>query len=493
MKNIIKLKPKSILIFFFFLIFPICLKAQAKVDSKSGQATELKNVIIMIVDGLGKNQIELANYYLTGKKEAQNYEEFPFHYFMSTYPAKTLEPNNVNVWSNNYNSKDAWLNFRWTSLAYSCSGAAGTAMATGKKTHNKCVGVDVNKKPLLNLTEFAKSLGKSTGVISNINISEAIPAAFTVHNTNRENFQEIAQSMILDSKLDVLIGAGNPDYSPEAKLVESEERKNYDFIGGKELWEGLLNNESTFKLSKKRDNYTVQDCDGDGTPDPWTLVQTKEDILKYKTGDTPKRLLGIPQVLMTLQQSRNVERSVQYQVTREKQENPFTIPFNENMPTLKDLSEVGINALQKNEKGFFALIHCGSVDWACHLNQAGRMVEEIKDFNETVDFVVDWVNKNSNWMETMLIVTASHETGYLTGPKQNNNSPATNPIVNVKKGELPEFRFNSENHSNQLVPFYCNGEKCNIFSFFADEYDFMRGYYMNNSEIAQAIFLLWGK
>jgi len=493
MKNKLNSNAKNILTLLIILIIPLCLNAQNKKNTSPKPTSELKNVIIMIADGMGKNQIELVNYYLTGKKEAQKYEKFPFQFFMSTYPAKTLEPNNINVWSNNYNSKDAWTNFRWPLQGYTCSGAAGTAIATGKKTYNRCIGVGVDKKPLLNLTEFAKTLGKSTGVVTSVNFSDATPATFSTHNTNRDNYEEIAQSMILDSKLDVIIGAGNPDYTPEAKLIETEDKKEYKFVGGKELWDGLQKNSTNFKFSKKRDNNIVQDCDGDGKADAWTLIQTKEDFLKYANGDTPKRLLGVPQVLMTLQQARNIERSVQYQTTREKQEKPFTIPFNQNVPTLKELTQVAINVLDNNPNGFFAMIEGGAVDWACHGNQAGRLVEELKDFNETVDYVIEWVNKNSNWQETLLIVTADHETGYLTGPLHKDNSPVTNPIVNVKKGELPEFKFNSENHSNQLVPFYCSGDKGSIFSIFADEYDFMRGYYINNTEIAQAIFLLLAK
>ncbi len=80
------------------------------------------------------------------------------------------------------------------------------------------------------------------------------------------------------------------------------------------------------------------------------------------------------------------------------------------------------------------MVEGGAVDWAAHANQSGRVIEEEIDFNHSVEAVVEWVEKNSNWGETLVIVTGDHETGYLTGP---GSDPAWMPLVNNGAGYLP--------------------------------------------------------
>ena len=111
----------------------------------------------------------------------------------------------------------------------------------------------------------------------------------------------------------------------------------------------------------------------------------------------------------------------------------------------------------------------------------------MKGFNDAVNAVVAWVEKNSNWNETMLIVTADHETGLLWGEK-----PFI-PLVDNGKGNLPVMNFNSGDHSNSLIPFFAKGAGSELYRNFADEYDSVRGPFIQNSEIAQLIHLLWVK
>ena len=117
------------------------------------------------------------------------------------------------------------------------------------------------------------------------------------------------------------------------------------------------------------------------------------------------------------------------------------------------------------------------------------MIEEMSDFNKAVDAVVKWVESNSSWDETLVIVTSDHECGYLCGP---DSDPDHMPVVNNGKGKMPGMEWYHDGHTNQLVPFFAKGAGSNIFHLFADEMDMQRGPYINNTEIAQAIFLLWG-
>jgi alkaline phosphatase len=126
------------------------------------------------------------------------------------------------------------------------------------------------------------------------------------------------------------------------------------------------------------------------------------------------------------------------------------------------------------------MIGGGAIDWANHANLAGRMIEEQIDFNKAVETVVDYLNRNTNgnnWNNTLLIVTADHETGYLWGDGRvedstffdvNNNGVFDHGVdyAHVKDNgvsNLPDVWYHSGNHSNTLVPFYAKGAFSELF------------------------------
>src|SRR4030042_682522 len=98
-------------------------------------------------------------------------------------------------------------------------------------------------------------------------------------------------------------------------------------------------------------------------------------------------------------------------------------------------------------------------------NQSGRMLEEQIDFNRAVDSVLEWTNEKSNWDETLLIVTADHECGYLTGPDSGDTDKGTlwNEIKNNGRRKPPAMQWNSPSHTNSLVPFYAKGKDAELF------------------------------
>jgi alkaline phosphatase len=122
------------------------------------------------------------------------------------------------------------------------------------------------------------------------------------------------------------------------------------------------------------------------------------------------------------------------------------------------------------------------------------MIEEQIDFNRAVEAVIAWVKQNSNWGETVLIVTADHETGYIWGPGSGlTASPIWRPVLNHGEGNLPGFEFyNMINgtmgwHSNSLVPLYAKGNGAQAIKAIADKRDIMRGAYLDNRELHTAI------
>ena len=158
--------------------------------------------------------------------------------------------------------------------------------------------------------------------------------------------------------------------------------------------------------------------------------------------------------------------------------------FIETVPTLEEMTKAALNVLDDDPDGLFLMVEGGAIDWASHKNQSGRMIEEQIDFDMAVEAVVDWVKKNSNWGETLLIITGDHETAYLTGP---GSDPSWEPIVNNGSGILPGMKWNSISHTNSLMVVSAKGSAARLIRRYADEVDPVRGRYIDNTEIAEVI------
>ncbi len=426
---------------------------------------------------MGFNTMIAADYYQKGKTNAQQYQSFPIKYAMSHYPAKTGSYPDSMQWSSGYNPKAMWSDFNYALSDFTESAASATALSTGVKTYNNSIGKDLDFKNLVHITQIAKRMNKSAGVITSVEWTHATPAGFVAHNVTRDNYKQIAYEMLLESKLDVIMGCGNPDYNNNG----ASSHNTYQYVGDSLLWLGLKAGNTIFYPGGITAD-TVEDCNGDCIWDSWTLIQDRSEFQKLITGDTPLRVLGVPKVFETLQQSRSGDINA----------NPYVIPFTTTVPTLAEMTNATLNILDNNPNGFFLLIEGGAIDWAAHLNQKGRLIEEQIDFNNAVDAVIHWVNENSNWNETLVIVTSDHECGFVWGP--GSGPPATfNPIINNGQNNLPEFSFYSNEHTNSLVPFFAKGAGSEIFVLFADETDPIRGRFIQNSEIAQGIKAIWGE
>ncbi|MEI7981031.1 MAG: alkaline phosphatase [Bacteroidota bacterium] len=442
-----------------------------------------KNIIILIGDGMGYNQIKALDFYLG--MNAQVFEQFPVQLAMATYPVKAGEYKDglpgSNYFATGYNTVAAWKDTAFLRKNFTESAAAATAMATGFKTYNNAIGMSVVYDTLKNLIECAKALGKSAGVVSTVPFSHATPAGFTVHNKVRTNYGQIACQMLFDSRCDVMMGCGNPMFDDDGKKLQGK-WKDSKYVGDSVLWQQLIRGSgerTRFLIHGKI--RTAGDCNGDGKPDPWTLITKMDDFQNLEKGKTPKRVLGCPEVYSTLQQARTFSKG------ETKDSPPYTTPFVSSVPSLALMVTGALNVLDSNPNGFFCMIEGGAIDWAAHSNQKGRLIEELTGFGEAVKAVVHWVGTHSNWNETMVIVTGDHETGYLWG-----GAPFV-PVKNNGQGQLPGMQFNSDNHTNSLLSFFAKGPGSDLYKGFADEYDSIRGPFIQNSEISQLIQLLWKK
>lgn len=419
-----------------------------------------KNMIIMISDGCGYNQMDATSYYEYGKTGRQVYEQFPVIYAMQTYSLN----------ANNYTPDSAWTSAEYVKRKPTGSAAAATALASGVKTKNGYIGMDSANIPLENMIERLEKYGKASGVVTSVQLSHATPAGFVAHNKSRKNYEEIADEMFRNSKLEVIIGCGHPYYDKDGKATIDT---SFKYVGGKETWLEMV--EGTLK----------SDCDGDGQPDAWKVIQDMTEFINLASGDTPKRLLGIAQVERTLQEKRSGDESAE----------PFVVPFIKTVPSLSDMVRAALNVLDNDPDGLFLMVEGGAIDWTGHANLSGRLIEEQVAFNRTVTTVVNWIEENSSWDETLLIVTSDHETGFLTGPDTEDSTSVDElirkPLVNKGKGKLPGMKWNHTKHTNMLVPFFAKGAGSGKFSDYVVGTDPVRGKYIDNTSIAKLIFSLF--
>lgn len=415
-----------------------------------------KNVIIFIADGCGYNHIKAADYYICGGIPCPAYEEFPVQLAMSTYPA-----------GGSYDPDAAWSDFNYVKKGYTDSAASATAIAAGVKTRNGVLGLDVSGNTVLNLVERAEKLGKSTGVVTSVPFCHATPAGFVIHNASRNNYKQIADDMVNDSAIDVVMGCGNPFYDADGGI---KNRPSYKYISSA-VWGDLANGSAG------------GDADADGIADHWKLIQARAEFQALAKGETPKRVFGIPRIYETLQEKRSGDTKTA----------PYKVALIESVPTLKEMALAALNVLDNDPDGFFVMIEGGAIDWAGHSNESGRLIEEIDDFNKCVDAVIGWVEKNSDWGETLVIITADHETGYLTGPGsgQQPTGAVWNDPVNNGRGNLPAVQWHSDGHTNSLVSFSAKGSGAQLFKKKIAGNDPVRGPYIDNTDIANVIFTFW--
>ena len=432
----------------------LCIGLLVVVCGSAGAAP--KNIIVMIADGWGFEQKAAAEFYDNGG-------EAKFFDWMTPLAMSTYSANGTG-----YDPALAWSDFAYVKNRPTDSAASATALSTGVRTKNAMVGVDPDGNPLRHIYQAAEEKGKSTGVVTTVLLAHATPAGFSVHDAKRSNYEAIGREMIAETPIDVLMGTGHPEFDGSGKKLPADKMtdKRYQIVGGKDIWDGL------------KKSSVGPDADADGTPDPWTLIETRDEFKALGAGDTPKRVLGLAEVEGTLQQGRDGD----------KKADPFQVAFTETVPTLAEMVSGALNVLDNDPDGLFLMVEGGAIDWAGHENQSGRSIEEQLAFRDAVGVVKEWVEKNSSWDETLLVITADHETGYLTGPGK---EAEWTPVESKGKGQLPAMRWNIGAHTNSLVPLFVKGAGADDIVAKATSEDPKRGKYLHSTEMSQTLHELW--
>ena len=365
--------------------------------------------------------------------------------------------------------------YEWSRRAHPDSGNTATSIASGVKTYNNAINVDGAGTPqtaITDLIDAAKSVGKGAGVVSDVQFSDATPAALGgAHNISRINRDAISAEMFSTGKLDVIAGTGNPDYDDNGnlKLVPT-----YTYVGAP-LWNDLKNDTNLSGFN----------------PERFKLLQDRESIeaIADRKVKPPAKLAMIIKGDASSQFNRTL-------TTAPTAYEPYTDARKTNVPTLEKMTIAALNVLGQNGRGFYLMTEAGAVDRAEHANNTGRMIEEMIDSDNTIKAIIDWVNRKdtaATWNNTLLIVTADHD-HLLYGP--NADTIPFQPLQDKGPGLTPGNKWFGPNHGTGLVPLYAYGKGATTVVRMATRVDsytdaqgrrFGNGLYIDQTELGQLL------
>ncbi|WP_130835280.1 alkaline phosphatase [[Erwinia] mediterraneensis] len=328
-----------------------------------------KNVILLIGDGMGDSEITAARNLARGAGGFfKGIDALPLtgQYTHYSLDKKTHQPNYVTD-----------------------SAASATAWATGTKTYNGALGVDVNGKDQVTILELAKAAGKATGNVSTAELEDATPAALIAHVTSRkcygpEKTSELCPGnalerggkgsiaeQLLKTRADVTLGGGAKTFSEVAKAG--------DFQG------------KTLREQAESLGYQLI-SDLEGLKAVSSASQEKPLLGLFAEGNMPVRWQG-PKASY----HGNIDKPV---VTCEPNQ-----ARNATVPTLAQMTEKAIALLNQHPNGFFLQVEGASIDKQDHAANPCGQIGETVDLDEAVQKALEFARKEGN---TLVIVTADH-------------------------------------------------------------------------------------
>jgi len=331
--------------FLLMILMPVFILISC--PSPTDYEIPVRNVILIIGDGMGEEQVKAAGYYLSGAPGSLSFESFPYRTEMTTHSA---------------------------SSSVTDSAAAATAMATGRKVNNGVLSLELpgSGESLMTLLEIARDEGKSTGLVSTTSMTHATPAAFGAHAASRDFKDSIAEDYLGSSRPNVLFGGGG-------------------------------------------NGMTVREAEAAG----YLVCETLEElsVLDSDAGAYFSGQFGVDHL-------------------------PYQYDGAGNLPELSDMALRALDILEEDPDGFFLMIEAGRIDHAGHSNDLVRNIFEVLELSDTVEQVLDWADGQE---DTLIIVTADHETGGLSVLGGNG------------AGVLPTVSWSTTGHTGVNVPVYLWG------------------------------------
>ncbi|MCE7736760.1 MAG: alkaline phosphatase [Candidatus Heimdallarchaeota archaeon] len=164
------------------------------IETEPTEELKVKNVILIIGDGMGFEQLKLASLVEYGTENGLFMHSTDFiQSEIETSSSEAIIPD---------------------------SASTATSLATGVKTHRRAIGVDRDDVAVPTILEYAETLGKSTGLVSSMRFNDATPAAFAAHVPDRGDLFEMADQISI-SGIEVVLGGGT-DWTPLNSLLIGE-------------------------------------------------------------------------------------------------------------------------------------------------------------------------------------------------------------------------------------------------------------------------------
>jgi len=280
------------------------------------------------------------------------------------------------------------------------SAASATSLNTGAKTFNGSINIAPDGSQYVPLAREMQAEGFSVGIVTSVPISHATPACVYANNVTRNDYQDITRDLLgLPSTnhrkplpgVDVLLGCG---WGEMMKDDRAKQGNNYE--PGRKY---IAN--SDWKALKAGDKYLVTERTKgrDGTD---VINEAADQAIKNN-----QRLFGFFGVKRGRLPYQTADGN--YNPTRGSSEvdKYSTADISEN-PTLAEMTSAALRVLETNERGFYLMVEAGDVDKASHQNNIDNAIGAVFSGDDAFKVIVEWVEKNSNWEETQLIVTADH-------------------------------------------------------------------------------------
>ncbi|MFD7437259.1 alkaline phosphatase [Streptomyces sp. NPDC059861] len=318
--------------------------ASAPHAAAKSKSPTVKNVIFINGDGMGAAMRQAARLHLTGLNGQLAMDKLPASGQLTTEPD---DPKAV----------------------VTDSAAAASAWATGEKTYNGAISVDVDGNPLAALGRQAKAAGKATGLVTTAQVTDASPAAFFANTANRSAQDEIARQYIEVSKPDVILGGGEDWWLPAGSPGAFKDQPAEDPSEASKGTKGNL-----IKKAQKAGYSYVSDGD---------------QLSRAKGG----KLLGL------------FANEEMFQQRAEGQGDVYSPVVGLSTMTGKALS-----TLEKNKKGFFLMVEEEATDEFAHSNNGARVLQSMQELEKAVAVARAYVATHP---DTLLVVTGDHETGGL--------------------------------------------------------------------------------
>ena len=371
-----------------------------------------KNVILFLGDGMGDSEITVARDYLKGANG--HFDGLDAVGQPSALDDVQAGTGQYTTFSVGNGSKDSAVGKdgdgklvanpnpgKLTSVTD--SSASGSAWATGTKTYNNAVDVDIYGNPQLNLFELAKAAGKATGNVTTAEIQDATPAVLESHSSERACYGPQGKTdgtsnnaskqclinqlkenggigsiseQLLDTRADVTIGGGSKYFR---QTVQGGEYK------GKTVWE----------QAKEMGFQTVEN-------DPAVM-----NALRYKDGQPVLALMSDGNMPTKFNPSKATAKDPA------KDANPIVCTPNADWlgnqgSSLKDMTKKALDLLNANpngqKNGFFLQVEGASIDKQDHAGNACGQIGETDDFDQAIAYAM----QNVDLTNTLVIVTADH-------------------------------------------------------------------------------------